>query len=309
MIKVFRCTIPFLLSIFPFTLSQGQNYFISNLFNNQFYSNPSYPLVNEYSVLQLNYRNQWPVSNLYTSYGITYLHYADKLKSNFGAMVNYDNQFNGTFSKISPGINYAYKLQITRNNHLTFGLQGFYHYSSVNYSNLTFENQQNTIQGNQSQWYSSVNSGIGLIINQEHFIGLSGINLYSGSTQDDLLVNVTYIGDLKLNNYYSEVFFQPLINISTNFEWMLLTYGANIDYDGFKAGLALSQSGLSINTFIILLGISFENYEFVYTYDLNLSGAVSINPKMAAHEVTFLRKFQYKGRRTNRRGAIKCPDI
>lgn len=309
MIKVLKFIIPLILFWLPVNIILGQNYFVSNIYHNQFYNNPSYPLVNESSILQLNYRNQWPVSNLYSSYGVAYLHYSEDLNSNFGAILNYDNQFNGTFSKISPGINYAYRFQIDRRSYIALGLQGFYNYSAINYSNLTFENPGSAISGNQSRWFPSVNSGIGLIINEEHFIGLSGINLYSGSEDEELLINASYIGDIKLNNYYSDVFFQPLINITTNLNWVLSNYGANIDYNGFKAGLALNQSNLSINTIIILLGISFENYEFVYTYDLNLSGAVTINPKMAAHEVTFLRKFQYKGRRTNHRGAIKCPDI
>ena len=122
------------------------------------------------------------------------------------------------------------------------------------------------------------------------------------------MYNLNYVGSIQVKNYYSEIFYEPVINISSDLTKLQLYYGGNVNYSGFKAGLLINQTELNINALIILLGISFENYDIVYTYDLNLSGAVTLNPKMAAHEVTFLRKFQYKGRR-KRRGAIKCPDI
>jgi type IX secretion system PorP/SprF family membrane protein len=303
-----------ILTVFVFlyfsSIILGQNYFVSNLYNNIVFSNPAYVHFHEFSFLQLNYRNQWPVSNLYSSYGVSYFHYAEDLNSNFGAILNYDNQYKGTFTKASLGLNYAYKLRIGQKSHFLFGLQGFYNLENVNYSNLTFENQTAIIPENSKKHYPTFNSGIGLLLRKEHFIGLAvnNINSPSGSTNSDLRLNLTYIGKIKSQGYYSNTFFEPLINISSNFDYIHFQYGGNINYEGYKAGLLIDQTGGNVNTLIILLGISFENYEFVYTYDINLSGAISINPKMAAHEVTFLRKIQYK-EKSKHRGAIKCPNI
>lgn len=288
----------------------GQNYFVSNSYNNYMFSNPSYVHFFDYSIGQLNYRNQWPVSNLYTSYGVAYFHNAENLNSNFGAIINFDSQYKGTYSKLSGGINYSYKLQTSRKSHLLFGLQAFYNYASTNYSQLQFENQSLARTDIESAQYPTINVGLAYLIFDNHFIGASINNLLADKEfpENELQYKAGYIGRIKAKSYYSNLYFEPLLHFSTNLDYIQLQYGTNINYNGLKGGLALNQSNLNVNTLIILLGISFENYEFVYTYDLNLSGAVLINPKMAAHEVTFLKKFQYKGRR-KRRGAIKCPDI
>lgn len=288
----------------------GQNYFVSNIYNNLTFSNPSYIHFFDYSIAQLNYRNQWPVSNLYTSYGVSYFHNAENLNSNFGAILNYDSQYKGTFTNAAIGLNYAYKLQTGRKSYFLFGLQGYYNFSNINYNNLTFENQVVGQPTGQSNRFPSVNVGIGYTLFEEHFIGISLNNLLSNSEypESNLIYNASYVGKIKAKSYYSEYYFEPILHISTDLDYIQLQYGSNLSYEGLKAGVLLNQTQLNVNTLIILLGISFENYEFVYTYDLNLSGAVTINPKMAAHEVTFLSKFQYKGR-SKRRGAIKCPDI
>jgi len=288
----------------------AQNYFVSNLYNNLTFTNPSYILFFDYTVAQLNYRNQWPVSGLYSSYGVAYFHSADKLNSNIGAIINYDNQYKGTFTNIAAGLNYAYKLQTGRKSHFLFGLQGFYTRAATNYSNLTFENQNMTIPANESFYTPRINVGIGYNLNNEHFIGLSANNLFTntGTNPATMLYNASYIGRIQAGNYYSNYNISPILSISTDLNYIQFQYGANVNYEGLMAGLLLNQTQLNINALTILLGISFENYDFVYTYDLNLSGAVTFNPKLAAHEVTFLSKFQYKGR-SKRRGAIKCPDI
>ena len=288
----------------------GQNYFVSNLYNNLVFSNPAYAQFNDYSVAQLNYRNQWPVSNTYTSYGVSYFHNIENLNSNFGAIINYDNQYKGTFTQTAIGLNYAYKLRTGRETHFLFGLQAYYNLASTNYSKLIFENQLTSPTNNERKKYPTINSGFGFLIKNEHFIGISVNNLLGSSTPpiNTLLYSASYVGRIKLKNYYSEVFIEPILHISTNLNYIQFQYGSNINYSGLKAGVLINQTAINLNTFIILLGISFENYDFVYTYDINLSGAITINPKMAAHEVTFLKKFQYKGRR-KRHKAIKCPDI
>ncbi len=294
---------------FPCFNLSGQNYFNSNLYHNNLYENPSFPLFNEYSVGILNYRNQWPANNLYTTYGVSIYHYIEDLSSNIGARIYYDNQYNGTFNQVAAGLNYAYKITVGRKNNLLFGLQGMYNYSSSNYSNLQFENQNTVIPETYKTDYLNINAGIGLVLNQQHFIGLSGTNLFSGNSEDSFVINGSYIGNIQLRNYYSDFFVQPLVAFSSDFTNLISRLGSNIEYNGFKAGLLFKTYDLDFSALVFLLGISFENNELVYTYDLNLSANVSLNPKMATHEVTFLRKLQYKGKRKKRYKAIKCPDI
>ncbi len=294
---------------FPGSYLSGQNYFISNPYHNYLYQNPSFPLFNEYSLALLNYRNQWPASNLYSTYGIAYYHYAEKLSSNIGTRLYYDNQYNGTFNKVAAGLNYAYKITVGRTNNLLFGLEGIYNFRKSNYNNLQFENNSIATPEGYSKSFININAGMGLILNKEHFVGLSITNIFSGDTDDSFTVNGSYIGNIQLQNYYSGLYIQPLVALSGNRSYFKSYWGSNIQYNEFKAGLLFNTYDLNFSALTILLGISFENNEFVYTYDLNLSANVSLNPKMAAHEVTFLRKFQYKEKRKKRYKAIKCPDI
>jgi hypothetical protein len=45
---------------------------------------------------------------------------------------------------------------------------------------------------------------------------------------------------------------------------------------------------------IISAGISWERYNISYSYDVNLKKMHFLSTKMAAHEVTFLYRFEYK---------------
>jgi type IX secretion system PorP/SprF family membrane protein len=311
MIKKRRHLFLFLVFLSLNSLILAQNYFVSNTYNNLTFTNPSFAQYNDYSLFQLNYRNQWPANNMYTSYGVAYFHNSDNLNSNFGAIVNYDQQYNGTFSQLAAGVNYAYKLKISRRSHFLFGLQTYYNHSAINYSGLTFQNDITaSIPTNQLSQFPSVHAGIGILFPDKHFLGASVNNIlsYTEPFTPKRSYSINYVGSLQVRGYYSEFYIEPMIRGYTDLTKVHIIYGSNINYYGFKAGLLLNQTNLSINGLIILLGINFENYEFVYTYDLNLSGVLTLNPKMATHEVTFLRKLQYKGRR-NRRGAIKCPDI
>lgn len=290
----------------------GQNLFVSNLYNNLVFSNPSFAAFNEYSLIQLNYRNQWPVDGIYNTYGASYFHAAEDLNSNFGAIINYDKQFKGVFNTLAIGGNYAYRLQTGRKSYLLFGIFGSYNLQNLNYSNLSFENPAISIPENQTINYPVINSGISYILNKNHLFGASVVNIYP-FVENPLInrgINFSYIGHIEPRSYGRSLitFVEPVANILISNYKLEFLYGANLGFQNLKGGILINQTGISINTVVFLLGISFENYEFIYTYDLNLSTSVTINPKMAAHEVTFLRKFQYKGRR-KRRGAIKCPDI
>ncbi len=299
------------LTISPLSTLWGQNLFASNLYNNLVFSNPSLAGVNDFSLIQLNYKNQWPVDGIYNTYGASVFHSADELNSNIGFILNYDRQLQGVFNTINAGVNYTYKIQTHRRNHILFGLCGLYGYQELNYSNLTFENPLATTPANLSRTFPQFNAGISYMIRETHIIGFSLTNIYP-FTDNPLTkreYNISYLGHIETKGYNSLLtYIEPVGNILiTSYKTEILT-GINFGLYNFKSGFLINFGDFIPNAVTILLGISFENYEFIYSYDLNLSGAVSINPKMAAHEVTFLRKFQYKGRR-KRRGAIKCPDI
>lgn len=311
MLKLRRTTLVLLLFLCITKSVFSQHIFVSNLYNNLVFSNPSLAGINKFSLLQLNYRNQWPIDGIYNTYVVSYFHSMEKLNSNIGAVFNYDRQYKGFLTNTSLGINYTYKLQVGRRNYLYFGLAGHYYLQRLNYNALTFEDGTTVMAENRSESYPMINTGFTLSLNEEHYIGISATNVVP--LADPLfvkqMITLSYLAHIEGARYYSlPSFYEPIAAINLTKEFIEFKYGCNLGFYNVKTGILFSQTGLSINSINLLLGIIYDKYEFIYVYDLNLSGAVTINPKIAAHEVTFLMKFQYKGRRT-RKGAIKCPDI
>ncbi len=54
----------------------------------------------------------------------------------------------------------------------------------------------------------------------------------------------------------------------------------------------------NFDALIISAGISWEKYNISYNYDVNLKKLSFLSTKMAAHEVTFLYRFEYKDEHT-----------
>lgn len=289
----------------------AQNIFVSNLYNNIVFSNPSMVGINEFSIIQLNYKNHWPIDGIYNTYAASVFHHLDNFNSNIGASLTHDRQYKGYLTNSTVGLNYTYKLQTGYRNYLIFGLNGQYNLQRLNYNALTFENNPPPNLESRINHYPVINAGITISLYSKHNIGFSIINPVPLSEHPlaQRMLTLTYLGQFKSRSPYSlPSYIEPIAHINLSEDIIEVKYGGNIGLYNFKTGILVSQTSLRLNTVSFLLGISFDNSDFIYVYDLNLSSAVSINPKMAAHEVTFLRKFQYKGRRT-RKGAIKCPNI
>jgi len=285
--------------------------FKTDVSNNIVFINPSTIVYNDYSILQLNYSNHLPMNGLYSTYGVSYFHNLADLNSSIGISVIHDRQFKGSLTNTVVNAYYSYKTEIGFENALLFGLSGGYNFIKKDYSNLTFENNSFGIPVNSSKKYPDINTGLSFVINKIHILGLSVSNLMSKYKDNPFskTVNLSYYSQIENYNYHSLIsYIEPVINISVNSATNQILYGCNIGFSDFKTGILLNQSNFSVNSSTILLGISFENYDLIYTYNINLSGVVSINPKLAAHEVTFINKIQYKKRRSKHK-AIKCPKI
>lgn len=289
----------------------AQNLFVSNLYNNLVFETPSIAGINDYSILQFNYRNQWPIDGIYNTYSASYFHSLDHLNSNVGIILNHDRQYKGFLTNSSVGVNYVYKLHTGYRRFLYMGISGHYFLQRLNTGALTFENNTVGFQENRINTYPYINTGLTYSLYNIHFFSFSVSNVVPLTNHPlaGRVFSLSYLAHIKSHSHYGlPSYFEPIIAVNKAEDYLEFKYGGNLGFYNVKGGLLISQTGIKLNTTSFLLGIMFENIEFIYTYDLNLSGAVSINPKMAAHEVTFLSKFQYKRRRT-RRGAIKCPKI
>ncbi|MBN1118930.1 MAG: PorP/SprF family type IX secretion system membrane protein [Bacteroidales bacterium] len=301
----------FLNSLVFCSVTYSQNYFTSNFYNNAVFNNPSLASINENSLLQMNYRNQWPVDGLFNTYGGAFFHAMSSLNSNVGVVLNHDRQYKGFLTNTTVGVNYSYKIKIAYRNYLSFGLNGSYNLRSLDYSNLHFENPGVVYLQSEQNHYPIINAGMTLTFQKDHNIGVSIVNIYPFLDQPIMnrALCLSYLSHIESNRYNTlPGYIEPMAEVYITEDFLRYNYGINLGFYNIKSGILISQTGLNVNSIALLLGILFDNYEFIYAYDLNLSSAVSINPKMTAHEVTFLYKLQYKGRR-KKMGAIKCPKI
>lgn len=288
----------------------SQEYYTSNHSDNLLYLNPSYSNTFNSSLLNINYRNQYPFSS-YINYNASYFQNIESLHSNFGALLSHEQQNHGIFSHSSISLNYAYKFNISRNSYLSAGLRGGYNLSSVDYSALTFENGNGSYLESQSMYFPDFSFGITAIIEDKTFFGVSINHLFEpgkyNSEKIRRLYSISFSGKYNLSRSYNSNIFEPIVVLIYQEPRSSVYYGGNLYFFNFIGGVLLHQDfSFNFSYASILLGISYENYKIIYSYDLNLSRKLLFSHKMAAHEVTFLISLQYKDKR-KKRGAIKCP--
>jgi len=289
-----------------------QDVHYSNLHENLYQLNPSAITNIKNSLLQLTYRNQWPGSADFVTYSAAFLFSYEELKSTAGIQLYRDDQGKGIISTTGVNFLYGYHTQLFNSLSLAAGISGSYNIYAVDYSKLQFENNTTpTITTGKN--YADFSSGLEFGILKQTFLGFSVSNLLAPEISPGNRIFrkycLSYHGTYSLSNQYSHEQFklEPIIITTLQNSFNEILYGARFNYLNFQGGIYMRQDNkFNFDATIILLGISFGNNNFIYTYDINLSAAESNFNKMASHEVTFLHKFEYTKSRKNK-GAIKCP--
>jgi type IX secretion system PorP/SprF family membrane protein len=290
----------------------GQDIHYSNLNENFYKLNPAYITHFEHSSMQLNYRNQWPGSADFVTYSGAFFYNSETLKSTAGIQILRDDQGRGIINTTGFSLLYGYRTSLFHDISFAAGINGGYNIYTVDFSKLQFENNQ-IPSLNSRRNYFDFSAGVELGFMKRSYFGLSVAHL---STPDLSPGNpiarkycISYQGDYNLSKQYShqQISVEPLLVTTFQKDINEILYGTRIDYSNILGGIYVRQDyNFNFDAIIILLGISFGNNMFIYTYDINLSGAGSNFYKLAAHEVTFLHKFEYTKTR-NKKGAIKCP--
>jgi type IX secretion system PorP/SprF family membrane protein len=309
--KYIRKLVP-LIVCFAVMKTNCQDIHYSNLHENLYQLNPSTITNIKNSLLQFTYRNQWPGNADFVTYSAAFLIRYEEIKSTAGIQVYRDDQGKGIISTTSVNLLYGYHTQLFTGLSFAAGISGGYNIFVIDYSKLHFENNT-TPTINTGKNYADFSTGIEFGILKRTFLGFSISNLLTPEISPGNRLYrkycLSYHGVYNLSNQYSHDHFElePILvtTVQNNFNEIL--YGARCNYLSFQGGVYLRQDyKFNFDATIILLGISFGNNDFIYTYDINLSAAESNFNKMASHEVTFLHKFEYTNTR-KKKGAIKCP--
>jgi type IX secretion system PorP/SprF family membrane protein len=312
--KYYKYRKKLVLLLFYFVAMKGhcQDFHYSDLHENLFQLNPSSITVVKNAQMQLTYRNQWPGSVDFVTYSGSFFINFENLKSTTGIDIFRDDQGKGIISTTGVNLLYGYSTQLFNKLSFAAGISGGYTIYAVDFSKLTFENNQTPLI-NSRENYADFTAGVEFGISKETMLGFSTAHLTAPeiSPGNRLFRKycLSYRGNYPLSNPYMHQQFtlEPIVITTIQNNYNEILYGARLNYSGFLGGLYLRQDyKFHFDATIILLGISFGNNTFIYTYDINLSAAESNFDKMASHEVTFLHKFEYTKSR-NKKGAIKCP--
>lgn len=302
--------------IFSFAgLCKAQELHFSQFFNSLYYTNPSALFYQPNPQVGFTYRNQWPgLKSAFVTYGIFYHHPLNSLNSSFGFTLLHDIQGNGAIIKTMPGGIYTYKIKISDQVNLGAGLALSYTFKGVNRDKLQFESNLTNgdgytyLEGEKLRTgYFDFSLGLSSSVNEVFFAGMavnhittpneSFANKETGKVK--YLFSIYSAGLIYLDESYSrKIALKPGVQFMTHGANNELLYGASLNVSDFEFGLwARNDINFNFDAIILSLGYSLKEYNFWYSYDVNLKSIKFFSAGMGAHEVTFSYNFKYKEKR------------
>lgn len=309
-----------------------QDYHFSGFLLNQVYVNPSYAAMVESPEGGLTYRNQWPgIPATFVTYGASFVYPVKSMNSGLGINLLNDVQGSGVISRTSATLLYGYRLQLGRSWQLGAGIGASLVFKQFSADELVFRSDilndlgysyGTVVMGNYNKYYPDFGVGISLV-NAESGIsaGLSVSHLTrpdeteNSLSGDRLPLKYTAFVSGRLgrggSNTGSTVTLVPALFFSQQGISQELMWGSQAMINSLFIVGAWARQNLSFHfdSFILNAGISYRKYNFLYSYDVNVKKFDLLSTKMAAHEVTFLYRLEYKGLeyRSRSRRATDCP--
>lgn len=324
--------------IFAFALvlwgtGHAQDAAFSQFYANPLYLNPALSGATECGRLNLNYRNQWPaLGNAYITIGASYDQNLPSINSGFGVAVMSDRQGDGALTRTNASLFYSYKLKVSDPIVVSFGVEGSFYQEHLEWNKLIFASQIDPTTGNidpNSQETPPSKTSIttpdfsaGAVMNyyDQWFAGVAvshltqpNLSFYDNSTVNlpmkftvhgGVNVNLTngMLGNFNENDYLLQVNLLYLQQEKFN----QLNAGLYINKYPFVLGGWFRHSFSNPDAAIILVGITWNNLRFGYSYDFTVSKVGGSSG--GAHEVSLSWDFCiYKQQKRRTIRAIKAP--
>jgi type IX secretion system PorP/SprF family membrane protein len=323
---IVKRTLGFILGFSVCWGSYGQDYHFSGFMQNLVYVNPAYAALPSSAEFGLTYRNQWPgIPATFVTYGAALVVPFKSINSGLGVCVVNDMQGSGVINSTSAGLLYGYRLKFGNNWQVGAGISASYVMKHFSADELVFRSDLlndlgysygNVVYDNYSKNYPDFS--VGLIANNNNLsFGISMAHVtrpeasLSNLIENRLPVKYTAFISGKLSGEGKRLVTpEPAVFYSYQHNNQEIIWGsAFLIGSNFMIGGWLRQNiKMSFEAFIISAGISWEKYNISYNYDVNLKKIDFLSTKMAAHEVTFLYRFEYKEKYKSGRGKKNsCP--
>ncbi len=307
----------------------------SQFYANPLFLNPAFAGATECGRLNFNYRNQWPaLSKAFITYNISYDQNIPGINSGIGLLVMSDQQGDNALNRLNASGFYSYKLKLTSDFLLSFGVKATYYQESLNWQKFIFSDQIETTSGNHDKLsqetppdnstVTAIDFSAGTIFSylDKFFVGVAvdhltqpNISFYNNSNSI-LPMKIAIHGGITANlsegtlgNARQEDWvLQPNILYLQQEMFHQLNAGIYISKYPFVLGAWFRHNFQNPDAAIVLVGITYNNIKLGYSYDItmsNIGGSAG-----GAHEISFSWNFCiYKQEKRRHIRAIKSPSF
>lgn len=305
---------------------RGQDAHFSQYYANPLYLNPAFAGANICPRVNLNYRNQYPVLDVYQTFSASYDQYVEGLNGGIGLLVVRDEAGGGILNTTEASAIYSYHLKVNRKFTILTGFQATFRQRALDWQGLTFPDMIDeyygfVLESSEVPPGSNVNSHLdvsaGIIgFTEKFYVGASFHHL----TQPDekyfqtsrLPLKITGQAGLtiplgrqrirgELQNYLI-----PNVVYQRQGSFDQLTLSTAFSRGPISGGLGFRTSTSNPDAIVALLGYAPTEgaWKIGYSYDLTISSIA--NSLGGAHEISLSYQFPCRVRK-KRNEAIKCP--
>ncbi|MBK7874069.1 MAG: type IX secretion system membrane protein PorP/SprF [Saprospiraceae bacterium] len=300
---------------------QAQDPMFSQFYAAPLHINPAFAGVTFAPRLTLNYRNQWAqISGGYQTYAASYEQPLEALNSGFGIILMADDAMDGVYKTNRFSGVYGYRLQITNEAFVKFGVEAGMIRSTLDWDRLQFGDQIDPIDGfegpsgnpNQSaeQRPDNLNStavdiAAGLLIYNKNFYG--GVSVKHINNPDDsffevnknlgagIPMRITLHGGAEFevkggNNRNAPAFISPNVLVVKQGDFGQINVGAYAGFGQFFGGVYYRQGFSNADAAMVLAGFREGILRIGYSYDFTISQLASANPG-GTHEISLTINF------------------
>lgn len=308
----------------------GQDPHFSQFFSSPLYLSPSLSGAANGTRLISNYRNQWPsIENAFTNYAFSIDHFFKNYHSGVGILALREEE-GGVYGTNSIGGTYTYNIQIDKNWSINPGILFSYNNNFLDWNKLEFgdqiyRNSNSTIEYMQSESYNYFDfNGSLLVYSEQYWFGFTSAHLMN-LNKDIALEEEGYPG-LKTSVYGGAKLYHRSSSIMRSDKSYTLAFiykqqnnlhqldlGAHYERDYLRVGLWLRGSKnyldkIGVDATVFLVGFSFENIKFNYSYDVSTSRLMTLSG--GAHEISLMYTILNENhRKSNRRKMVPCPEF
>ncbi len=304
----------------------AQDPHFSQYYANPLYLNPAFAGVSKCPRATLNYRNQYPVLDVYQTYSASYDQYVDGINGGLGLLLLRDEAGDGTLTATEISGIYSYHLQVSRNFTVLAGFQATLRQRAINWDNLNFPDEIDPYYGfvrqtgeippgTQTNTHFDVSAGL-LGFTERFYIGAT----FNHLTQPDesffkdsrLPMKITaqagFTIPLGRKRLYTDLqnYLIPNIVYQLQGPYDQLTISTAFNRGPISGGLGLRTSTANPDAIVVLLGYAPDNFDWKigYSYDITISSIA--NNLGGAHELSLSYQFPCRIKRKQNK-AIKCP--